>query len=396
MNSKCCCAPNIDASKNQILAALSLQQIKASAMPPFQRTQKDTEEIARRTADEVNRYADPFQRDTQRQLDAIVNALIALRSRPDPTDLLNRIIRNQNDQFDLDRENHRQLIFAIDRLATRDQAKDLLSAIAALNRDMIQQFKFSAREIATRFAAIGGAIIALGLAQRAAFIAEIAAKAAQTATILRAIAALKLAGNKPDNSGILEKLAELLENKLELEAVTGSVPVCIIDEAGIATIQPQPFQSYALRDGNGASTAAYQQAMNDMLYSLLAEGQIDCGSSNSLAIEVIKEIEKEDPDASAPWLLFPEEVAASYFTISISEIDPEYIRAYKLAGDQSEYGAGNWALIDSSGRIVGDFYRIFNKRQRLQVPTDLLGAGIRLSLKPGISAVIRAHGISIQ
>jgi energy-converting hydrogenase Eha subunit E len=393
---KCCCQSSIDASKNQILAALGKPSpIIPQAVPPFQRTQNDTEEIARRVSDEVNRNVDPFQRDVQRQLDAIVNSLIALRSDQKNNDLLNRILRNQNDDFDLARENHRRIQFGLDKLATRDQAKDLLRAIASLRSDVLEQFKFLAREVAVRFAAIGGAIIALGVAQKAAFLAEISAKTAQTAVILRAIAALKLSSQKPpDLSDLISQIEDLLSDQLSLEPVTGSVPVCVTVPGGGSIIQAQPFQGYALRNKAGNSTAAYQTAMNELLYQLVSSGRLECSSSGDLESEVILEVDKDEEGATQPKLCYPFEVSPLYYVIQCAEIEPDFVRTYKLAGSQSEYGIGNWAFVDASGRLMGDFHRLFVRSHRINVPEGGTLPGLRISLKPGISAIVTAYGLS--
>jgi hypothetical protein len=394
---KCCCSVEIDNGSRKILQAIAAQGgIKQGAMPPFQRTQDDAEEIARRVADELNKYQNPFERTTTLQLDAIVNALIGIRSRLDNQDKLNQILRNQNDTFDLIRANQRELNRRVDSLATREQAKDLLAAIASLRRDMLQQFVYSAREIATRFAAIGAAIIALGVAQRAAFLAELTAKAAQTATILRAIAALKFNQGASGLDAIAAQIADLLDNQLSLEPVTTLVPYCGRDSQGNYTILQQPIQSYAIKDASGASTASFQLTLNGMVNSLLASGQLQCSGGFVLQQETLLEVDKEDIDATEPKILYPQELSAIYYTITLTEVSPISARTYKLGGTQTEYGAGNWAIVDSNERVVGDFIRIFNRNQRLQAPQGISLPGLRVSLKPGISAIVRAFGIPNQ
>lgn len=397
MAKNCCCTSAIDAAANRVLAEVRSQGVRQAAVPPFQRTQQDTEEIARRVADEVNRRTNPFERDVQRQLDAIVNSLIALRSQEKDNSLLNRILRNQNDAFDLAIEHQRQTQFGIDGLATRQQARDLLNAIASLRRDMLEQFRFSAREISNRFAAVGAAIIALGAAQKAAFAAEIAAKTAQTALILRAIAGLKL--TSPPGGGlaeILAQLAELAANKLSLEPITLSVPFCAPIPGGGFQIDSQVVSTYAIADGRGRSTAAFMDATAGMLYELLAFGQLQCDSSVSLAVEVLAEIDASQPGSDIPRELYPVDVSARFFTIQVTGINPRFVRAYKLAGDRSEYGLGNWSVVDSQGRVDGDFSRLFCLNHRLLVPTELSLPGVRVSLKPGVSVVVSAVGIPIR
>lgn len=391
---KCCCAPEISASQNRILAAIaSRESVVPAAIPPFQRTQNDAEFIARRVADELNRNPDPFQRDTQVQLDAITNALIAIRSQLNDESKLNQILRNQNDAREAAREYQRQTQFGLDQLATRAQAKDLLLAIASFRRDMLEQFRFSAREIAFRFSAVGGAIAALGIAQAAAFKAEIAAKIAQTATILRAIAALRLnPPQSPANPAILELLSQLLESRLELEAVTTSIPACVPSLGGGFTIQAIPVPSFALSDGQGRSTVAYQQSISEMLFSLLVDGQIECGGGSELEAEVIAEIDGSLPSSDIPLLLSARDVTPRFFTIEVTEVNPAFVRTYKLAGDLSEYGLGNWGICDSAGRMQGEFQRLFIKSHRLAAPSDLAFPQVRVSLKPGISAIITAIG----
>lgn len=394
--SKCCCQQSIDSSKNQILTALSNQKpVIPQSIPPFQRTRGDTEEIARRVADELYKTEDSFKRDTQRQLDAIVNALIGLKSRPDLAPLLNQIIRNQNDQFDLMKEYQRQIQFNFDKVATKEQAKDLLLAIASLRRDMLEQFRFSAREISNRFAAIGRSLVELATNQRLAFLAQTAATIAQTATILNAIRNIRFPTQPAGgNSDILPLLQEILDKQLSLKPITTSVPVCVNVPGVGASIQSQSVPGYAIENKSGNSTATYQESVADMLFNLLKSGQLNCSKSITLTQQVIAEIDGSSSDSTVPVVCFPSEVDALYFVIQITEINPKFIRTYKLAGSQSEYGLGNWAIVDSAQRVSGDFVRLFNRSQRITPPTELSGAGVRLSLKAGISATVVAWGYS--
>lgn len=395
---KCCCEPQINQSKNAILRALADNaRLVPASLPGRSTIFPSTEEIARRVADYLNKNDNTFESETTRTLEAITNALIALKSRDDNSALLKQIIRNQNDQFDLTKEYQRQTRIALDQLATREQAKDLLKVIASLRRDMLEQFKFSAREISARFAAVGAAIVALGLAQRAAFLAEIAAKAVQTATILRAIAALKFSTAPGGNiADLVSLVAQLAEGQLRLEPVTTSIPVCATVPGIGKTVVAQPVQSFAIADSLGRTTATYQQSVADMIYDLLASGQLDCGGSVVLASEVIGQIDKGDSGSDLPRTFYCQNIEPQFFVIALTEVDPKFIRTYKLAGSQSEYGAGNWAVVDSVGRVDGDFVRLFNQSQRLHPRTELSGAGVRLSLKRGISATITAYGKSNQ
>jgi len=394
---RCCCTPQINDASNRVIAALSRQnQIIPQQLPQKVGLDFSVDDIARRVADYLNPVTDTFERDVLRQLEAISNALIGIQASQANVSLLNRIIRNTNDIFDLQVKQGINNQANFDKTATKAQAKDLLFAVTDGTRKILDRLSVMSRYLTGAFAVVGAAIAAVGLFARLTAIAEKAAKIIQTGTILRAIAALKFPETKVDLSGINRKLDELIKGILTLDLYEYSVPSCEINALGEASIVRSPASGYGLKDAKGQSTKAGDLSVTNMIADLLEFGQIECGGGVEIRAEVIAQIDSSDLTAGFPRLWYPLEVQPMYFTLQFTDVNPAVLRTYKLGGEQSEYGAGNWSLVDESGRCLGDFTRIYNGAQRLEAPKDRLGTGIRLSLKPGISAILRAHGTPNQ
>jgi len=350
------------------------------------------DDIARRVADYLNPVTDTFERDVLRQLEAITNTLVLLKARPDPTDKLNQILRNTNDLFDLQVQTRKDNQANFDKVATREQAKDLLFAITDTRRLMVASFAIVARDAALAFSVVGAALAGIAVAAKLAVAAEVAAKVAQTATILKAIAAIKFPKHETDLKEVNRKLDKIDRAQLSLDGFNFSTPFCQILPDGSRGIASVPVQAFSLRDKNGRNTEGYQSAVADMLFDLLAFGELNCGGAPQAGEEILATLDGDLPSSQVPRVLFASTLQPGYFTIELTEINPSLIRTYKLGGAQSEYGAGNWSITDANERVVGEFVRISTRSQTLLVPSGLGLAGIRVSLKPGISAVVRAVG----
>lgn len=394
---RCCCTPQINDAANRVIGALSrTRQVIPQQLPPKIGLDFAVDDIARRVADYLNPVDDRFEQDVLRQLEAITSALVLLKSRPDLTDKLNQILRNQNDLFDLQVQSRKDNQQNFDKLATREQARDLLFAITDLRRTMIAAFAVVARDAALALTAMLAAIAAFFLAAKIAVTAEILAKNAQTAIILKAIAAIKIPKQETDLKEVNRKLDKIDRAQLSLDGFDTAVPFCETLPNGTLTIGSTPITAYSLKDKNGRNTESYQLSVANMLFDLLAFGELQCSAAPQTGEEILAVIDSNAPGSEIPRVLFANSLSPRYFTIDLTAIDPAVIRTYKLGGNQSEYGAGNWCITDVGERAVGEFTRISTRSQRLLVPSGLALAGIRVSLKPGVSAVVRAFGIPNQ
>lgn len=392
MPGKCCCAPDINNAKNEILRNLQNQlPIKPQGLDP-KNIDFSVDILARKIADLLYQPPSNFEADVLRQLAAIINALIAMKAGEGDRELLLLIARNTNDIVTQASANHRQTALAIANTATQAQAKDLLFAITESRRDLVRQIRQLADGIATRFVAIGAAIVALTATTVASKVAILTAIAASLARILTAIAGIRFPQpEKVDLSKIERDVSDLVRSKLSLEEFEMSVPSCTIGAGQIPTLTYTPVQSFALRDRMGNSAKTGDITLSQMLASLLVEGKLSCTSSESLSSEDILD-QTYDGTGTGVFAAYPSTLSAYWFTLEITDIDEEQVRTYKLAGLDSEYGAGNWSVIDGGGRACQRFSHIYVRNLRLDVPVRGGSWGIRVSPKPGVSFRVVAHG----
>lgn len=392
MPGKCCCAPDINAAKGDILRALnsSLNPVPASIPPPGIEFAIDA--IVRRIADLLYKPPSTFEADVLRQLASIIAFLNTLKADQADKELLLLIARNTNDLISQAAANQRITSLAIANTATQAQAKDLLFATTDSRRDLTRQIRQLADGIATRFAAIGGAIIALTVATAASKVAILTAIAASLARVLTAIAAIKFPQpQKVDLSSIERDLSDLVRSKLTLDPFVLSVPSCQIGEGMIPTLTYSQVPSFAIKNRLGQSTKDGIIAPSQMVSSLLVSGQLSCAASESLSSEEILFISSGGADGGV-YTAFPATLSAYWFTLQLEDVDDGMIRTYKLAGFDSEYGAGNWSILDGSGSACKSFTHIYLSSARLDVPVRGDVWGIRVSPKPGVSFRVTAHG----
>jgi len=390
---KCCCAPEIGAAKNEVLRALTSKNLPIVQQGTGSTIDIPVELIARRVADLLYPQQNTFQQTVLRELSAIIQALTALRGKDSDRDLLLLIARNTNDIYTQNAGNFRELSVQLATKSTQAQARDLLFAVIDSRRFVVDAINLTRTVILGALAAISVALAAMAAFALASKVAVLGAIAAATARILAAIAAIRIPKpDKVDLSRIESDLRKLLNGQLTLQEFKVRVPSCGVGEAGLPIVMYTERESYAVRDKDDRSTAQSTIILSEMVSSLMISGQLKCSPPGALTAE---EILSEDmvQDETAVFFAFPSGLTAYWFTLEVSEFDEESLRTYKLAGVDSEYGAGNWSIVDGTGRACQSFTHIYNRSQRLDVPVRGELWGVRVSPKSGIAFTVRAFGL---
>lgn len=392
MAGKCCCKAEINQAKQEILNALNGQGGIKQGNAGGGNINIPIDLIARSVANLLNQNKSSFETDVLIQLRAINQALLALKSRLDDDALLKQIARNTNDIITQAGENQRANYALLEQTATKGNARDLLTAVTDSRRDLTGQLRSLAIGIATRFVTIATAIAGIGVAIAATSKAILAAEAVSTTRILSAISALKFGqGNQPDLTAIAELLSELTANRLSLEPLTLQVPICEIKPDGKLGLGSRPVASFAIRDSTGNSTAGTALTLSDMLASLMTVGQLNCDEGALLGSEVILD-EEENESPNKVYFAYPALLEAEYFILLTTVVNPTPSRTYKLAGEDSEYGAGNWSLADRGESALQSFTHIYCRVQRLDVPQTGFRMGVRVSPKANVAVKVIAFG----
>lgn len=392
MAGKCCCAPDINAAKNDVLRALNNSQRVQQQGLPQSTINFPVEEIARRVADLLNPKKSDFEQAVLRDLSAIIQALTTLKARESDRELLLLIARNVSDVLTFTAAYNRQTLNALDTKATSAQAKDLLFAVTDFRRDNVDRLRFLAEGISQRFVAVGLALTGLGVAIGVLSKAFLAALALATTRILAAIAAIKIPQpEKADLKKLERGVDDLLKARLSLEAFTFDVPRCGLGDDGNPAITYTPKESRALRDREGNTTKASTIEVSEMIKTLLVSGKLECGSSAGVDVEIMLDLDAVEDDNTV-YIAFPSTLAPYWFSLELVDINGAFIRTYKLAGELSEYGAGNWSIVDSSSSASKNFTQIYSRFQRLDVPIRGEPWGVRVSPKRGVSLRVTAYG----
>jgi hypothetical protein len=392
MAAKCCCAPQIDSAKGQIISAIAQNQIKQSAIPqlPQSSIEFPIEAIARAVANLLNRPDNlSFEREVLFDLQALIEGMIALRSRENLQGKIDLLLVEQS-KFQAETRQR------LDSLATRDQAKDLLFAITDRSRQIIARIDRLSLFLDIKLAAILAAIAALSALVFAQNKLVLAAIGASLARILAAISAIRFPQpEKVDLSTLERGVKDLLAARLTIDSSTFSVPSCGIAQDGTPAIIYQDVDFHFLKDQKNKSTSDAIELVAGMASTLLSAGKLECGGHSGFQSEVLIESGVIADDNSV-FRVFPVQVFAYWFVLELIDIDVATIRTYKLAGDDSEFGAGNWAIIDNSGNACPNFSQIFNHLQRLDVPLRGDSWGVRVSPKRGIAFRVTAFGAPIN
>lgn len=391
MAGRCCCAPQIEGAKNQVISALNATQLKQAGIGNST-INIPVEQIARRVADLLAPKKSDFEATVLRDLAAIVQALTALRSRESDRELLLLIARNVSDVLTFTAANHRQVLLSLDAKATSAQARDLLFSVTDSRRQLEGKLNFLTGLVTAGFAALTAGLAALAVLLTASKVALLAALAAATARILAAISAIRIPQPpKVDLSKIENNLRDLLSARLSLEPFSFPVPSCGVDALGAPAVVFTSKDSYAIKDRSNRSTQASTIAVSEMLSTLLIQGKLACTTASLVSAELILDISAVD-NQSTVFTAVPSSLTAYWFVLEVLDVDEALIRTYKIAGASSEYGAGNWAVIDSSGNACQSFTHIYSRLQRLDVPVRESAWGVRVSPKRGVSFRVTAFG----
>lgn len=389
---KCCCAPEITGAKNEILRSLSKPLPVVGQGLPTSSINFPVEEIARRVADLLNPKKSDFEATVLRELAAIIQALTALKGRESDRDLLLLVARNVSDLLTFTNKNHRDVVVSLDAKATSAQARDLLFAITDSRRVLVDKLSFLSGAVAIGFSALTAGLAALAVLLTASKVALLAALAASTARILAAISAIRIPQPpKVDLSKIESNLRDLLSARLSLEPFSFPVPSCGVDAIGAPSVVFTSKNSYAIKDRSNKSTQASTIAVSEMLSTLLIQGKLACSATSQVSAELILDVSAVD-NQSTVFTALPSTLTAHWFVLEVLDVDEALIRTYKIAGTSSEYGAGNWAVIDSSGNACQSFTHIYSRLQRLDVPVRESAWGVRVSPKRGVSFRVTAFG----
>ncbi len=389
---KCCCAPEITGAKNEILKSLNRPLPIVGQGLPQSSINFPVEEIARRVADLLNPKKSDFESTVLRELAAIIQALTALKGRESDRELLLLVARNVSDLLTFTGKNHREVVVSLDAKATSAQARDLLFAITDSRRVLVDKLSFLSGAVAIGFSALTAGLAALAVLLTASKVALLAALAAATARILAAIAAIRIPRpDKVDLSKIEGNLRDLLSARLSLEPFSFPVPSCGVDALGAPAVVFTSKDSYAIKDRSNRSTQASTIAVSEMLSTLLIQGKLACTTASLVSTELILNVSAVD-NQSTVFTALPSTLTAYWFVLEVLDVDEALIRTYKIAGTSSEYGAGNWAVIDSSGNACQSFTHIYSRLQRLDVPVRESAWGVRVSPKRGVSFRVTAFG----
>ena len=392
MAGRCCCAPEINAAKNQILRALAQNLPVKAGQLPQSTINIPVELIARRVADLLAPKTSNFEETVLRELAAIIQALTALKGRQSDRELLLLIARNVSDVLTFTEANRRQVISALDEKATSAQARDLLFAVLDSRRQLEGKLNFLTGLVTAGFSALTAGLAAIAVLLTASKVALLAALAAATARILAAIAAIRIPQPpKVDLSRIEGNLRDLLSARLSLEPFSFPVPSCGVDAVGAPAVVFTSKDSYAIKDRSNKSTQASTIVVSEMLSTLLTQGKLACTTESLVNAEVILDVSAVD-NQSMVFTALPSTLTAHWFVLEVLDVDKAFIRTYKIAGASSEYGAGNWAVIDSSGNACQSFTHIYSRLQRLDVPVRESAWGVRVSPKRGVSFRVTAFG----
>lgn len=395
MAGRCCCAPQIDSAKNQVISALNATQLKQAGIGNST-INIPVELIARRVADLLYKPVDRSFEDTVLvDLTAIKNALIQLKSRDTNLDKINQIIRNTNDIFDLQVDSQRKLTDSISTLATRQQAKELLFAITDRASAVIKRVNDLEFWLNVKFLAVLAAIAAVSALVFAQNKLVLAAIGASLARILSAIAAIKFPISQKDIEDAVRRVRdEIKRNALTLETKQVSVPVCELNASGEPVLGTTAISYGALKNSSNLSQSPLFDAMVQVLSGIRTEGVLKCGSGDNLIQEVILTATGVGTPNDVLFA-YPQTLDAKYFVLEVTQWDGNLVRTYKLAGLESEFGGGNWSLIQGQFSASLPFVPIFNRGNRLDVPGEPGGWGVRVSPKQGVEFIVLAVGTPI-
>lgn len=177
---KCCCVNEINALRNELIA-IRKQSLATDVLSERVR------EISRLVADlNVSVQKVDQNRVQQKQIDAIVNGLIGIRS-------LILEDRNRRLATSLERDIWKVVVDIRRITATQDGQRDIIRALAWLNRDILRWLQLLYQNLYRRLLEVGASIVAGvigGLALQ--FLSITKAIAAQGLLILRAIAAMEM------------------------------------------------------------------------------------------------------------------------------------------------------------------------------------------------------------
>ena len=390
--SGCCCTPQITGAKNEILKSLNRPLPVVSQGLPVSTINFPVEEIARRVADLLSPKKNDFEATVLRELAAIIQALTALKGRESDRELLLLVARNVSDLLTFTGKNHREVVVSLDTKATSAQARDLLFAVTDSRRVLVDKLSFLSGAVAIGFSALTAALAAVAVLLTASKVALLAALAASTARILAAIAAIRIPQPpKVDLSKIESNLRDLLAARLSLEPFSFPVPSCGVDALGAPAVVFTSKDSYAVKDRSNRSTQASTIVVSEMLSTLLTQGKLACTTASLVSAELILDVSSVD-NQNTVFTAVPSSLTAYWFVLEVLDVDEALIRTYKIAGNSSEYGAGNWAVIDSSGNACQSFTHIYSRLQRLDVPLRESAWGVRVSPKRGVSFRVTAFG----
>lgn len=392
MAGKCCCAPQIDASKNQIISAIKSSAIKQQGLPRSS-IEIPVEAIARRVAELLNPPPkNNFESQVINDLDSIKNALIALRSRENLETKVNQILRNQLDIELKQQQYQRETRDSFAMVATREQAKDLLFAITDRSREVLKKINDLQFSIDVKLAGILAAIAALSAFVFAQNKLVLAAVSASLLRILAAISGIRFKPEPVDLDGAVRKINdEIRKNALTMELASIQVPRCGVSPTGEPIVESVKVEYGAIKDAKNRSQEQLFKAMGEVLYGVRTQGILECsGNAGMSSEEVVRSMDEEDPNKVL--FGFPLSLEASYFVLEVDSWDASIVRTYKLAGGNSEFGAGNWSLCNQDSSASLPFFPMFNQFNRLDVPTGTKGWGVRVSPKAGVSFRVTAFG----
>lgn len=390
--SGCCCTPQITSAKLEILRSLNKSLNTVPQGLPVSTINFPIEQIARRVADLLAPKPNDFEATVLRELAAIIQALTALKGRQGDRDLLLLIARNVSDLLTFSAINHRQVLDSLDEKATSRQSRDLLFAITDSRRELVGKLNFLTGAVSAGFSALTAALGVISVLITASKLAFLAALAAATTRILAAISAIRIPQPEKVNlSRIESNLRDLLEARLTLEPFSFPVPSCGIDAAGSPSVVFTQKASHAIKDRLNRSTQASTIVISEMLSALQIDGKLACTAAALVSSEVILSVTSVG-DQTTVLKAFPSTLKAYWFTLEVLDVDEALIRTYKISGSESEYGAGNWAVIDDSENACQTFTHIYSRLQRLDVPVREGVWGVRVSPKRGVSFRVTAFG----
>jgi hypothetical protein len=209
---KCCCTNEINALKSEILGVKN-QRVAIDTVSDRVR------DLSKLVADlNVSVQKIDADRLQQKQIDAIVNGLIGIRS-------LILEDRNRRIATSLERDIFKVVVDIRRITATQDGQRDIIRALAWLNRDILRWLQLLYQNLYRRLLEVGASIVAGvvgGLALQ--FLAVTKAIAAQGLLILRAIAAMEMAlkAYVTLQHGITQRI--LLAALARLSALIGRIP----------------------------------------------------------------------------------------------------------------------------------------------------------------------------